>query len=159
MANLKEDTTQFKDTLGGDTLTKMKNRFKYQWKFSDFAFSFIAPCMKLCKKEENKRLTFMKRHGLYEKGEEKFVKEFDAINFARSMRVLRTLVSSMMDDSERVLTVYQKNHSIPVISEDSSSHSERDYDEVPELYTNQLRKNDHIEKVNRFMVSLSRFIY
>jgi len=49
-----------------------------------------------------------RRLELYNRGEEKFAKEFDAVYYAKSLRNLNTLMVSMLDDSEKFMANYQK---------------------------------------------------
>ena len=55
---------------------------------------------------------------LYHKGEDKFIKEFDAVHFAKSIRNLNTLVEAMLGDNEKFMVKYQKCN---VIAPDSDS--------------------------------------
>jgi hypothetical protein len=121
-------------------INKMKNRYKYDWKLSDFLFTFVAPCSFICYCFKNKKFGFMQRFGLFEKGETKYIKEFDAVYYAQNIRNMKTLVTSMMDDSERFLVTYQKYHSISVNSDTASSHDDEDYDDVPSLYMGKEKK-------------------
>ena len=41
------------------------------------------------------------------KGLKKYIQEFDAEYYAKSLRELKMLVSSLMDDSERFMSAYQ----------------------------------------------------
>ena len=63
-----------------------------------------------------------------------FAQEFDAVYFARSLRNLKMLVSSLMDDSERFLSVYQQFNAINLSSWDSDSDSSDDpHNKIPKL--------------------------
>ena len=55
------------------------------------------------------------RHRLYLKGAEKFNQETDFVYYARSLRLLKMLVSSLMDDSEKYLSVYQHQNCLRLI--------------------------------------------
>jgi hypothetical protein len=133
-------------------LNKMRNRFKYDWRLSDFLFTFVAPCSFICDCSKNKKFGFKQRLGLFEKGETKYIKEFDAVYYAQNIRNLKTLVTSMMDDSERFLVAYQRYHSISAFSDTASSHEDEDYDDVPNLYAGKEKKDKHLLKVDEFMV-------
>ena len=70
------------------------------------------------------------------------------------MRVLKTLVASMMDDSEKFLIPYQKSHALSVLSDTTSSHNDENYDQIPKLYEKK-KKERHLLRVDEFMVSNS----
>ena len=89
---------------------------------------------------------------LYEKGESKFIREFDAISYAKNMRNLNTLVTSMMDDSERFMIGYQKRNAISFDTETESDHSDEDPDSIPKMFSSIERKKTHQDKVDDFMV-------
>ena len=48
-----------------------------------------------------------KRHKLYKQGVKRFSEEFDMIHYTKSLRLLKTLLSSLMDDSEKFMSIYQ----------------------------------------------------
>ena len=94
------------------------------------------------------------RYKLYKKGEEKYIKEFDAVKIARSLRNLKMLVASLMDDSERFLSTYQQFNAISLISESNKSDSSSSpYDKIPRLLSSKTKRNKHEEWINKFMVS------
>jgi hypothetical protein len=49
---------------------------------------------------------------MFNKGENKFIKEFDAVRFVRMTRNLKMIVSSIMNDSQRFIASYQKINTI-----------------------------------------------
>mmetsp|Transcript_12871 Transcript_12871/g.11403 ORF Transcript_12871/g.11403 Transcript_12871/m.11403 type:complete len:173 (+) Transcript_12871:618-1136(+) len=75
------------------------------------------------------------------------------------MRNLTTLVTSMMDDSERFMIAYQKCNSISLYSDTSSSNSDENYDGVPKMFHKKTRKAKHIQKVNEFMEEYKKEIW
>lgn len=82
-------------------------------------------------------------------GEEKYTKEFDAIQFATNMRDLRALVKSLLDSNERFLLQNQKSHCLI----HSDSEEEPDHPQpVPKLFTTQKEKSEHDAKISEFMV-------
>ena len=129
VTDLPLDPSNSKDSISEKALNKMKNRYKYDWKLSDFLFTFVAPCSFICDCSKNKKFGLRQRFGLFEKGETKYVKEFDAVYYAQNIRNLKTLVTSMMDDSERFLVTYQKYHSISVFSDTESSNDNEEFEE------------------------------
>ena len=98
-------------------------------------------------------LNLKKRLELYDKGETKFIKEFDAVYYARSIRNLTTLVTSMIDENERFMIAYQKCHSIPLDSDTTSSFSDENYDGIPKVFSKEKKKLQHKAKVDDFMVN------
>lgn len=66
------------------------------------------------------------RYQLYEKGIDKYIKEFDAQYYAKSLRHLKMLVSSLMDDSERFMSVYQHYNCVSLIKSDTEDDSENE---------------------------------
>lgn len=88
---------------------------------------------------------------LYDKGEEKFIQEFDAVKFTKSMRNLQTLVTSMIDDNEQFMIPYQKRHTIPLNS-DFSNTDESDFEKIPKIFDTEQMKKLHMARVDDFMV-------
>ena len=70
------------------------------------------------------------------------------------MRNLNTLVTSMMDDSERVMIKYQKFNAISLSSEDEGSENdEEEKGEIPKLFTKD--KSNYQRHLDSFMVRIS----
>ncbi|CAI2382440.1 unnamed protein product [Moneuplotes crassus] len=141
-----------KDVLSEKAHKAMKRRMRYDWKISDFVYNFFSPitwllCGWWMKKNRFNANTRMK---LYEKGEAKFLNEFDAVYYARCMRNLNTLVGSLMDDSERFMITYQKTNCISADGETESSYSDDNYDDVPKMFA-KAKKKQHKTKVDDFM--------
>ena len=63
------------------------------------------------------------RYLIFKKGESKFVKEFDVVEFAKTQRKLKMLVLSLMDDNKRYLASYQKLNAISLLSNSDSNDS------------------------------------
>ncbi|CAI2386634.1 unnamed protein product [Moneuplotes crassus] len=129
---------------------RMRSRVRYDWKLSDFLVnlcSLFSCCFCRCIK---------RRYELFEKGEKKFIKEFDAVYYARNMRNLNTLVTSMMDDSEKVMITYQKQNAIPAESDETSENQDENFDDVPKMFSNKMLKEKHIQKIDLFMRKYSK---
>ena len=139
----------------------MKRTVRYDWRVSDFIFNLfrLFSFLYCCDGKGGKRLNVKKRLELYDKGETKFTKEFDAVYYARSIRNLTTLVSSMIDEKERFLITYQKANAISLDSSTSSSNSDKNYDGVPKLFAKDKKKMKHKKKVDEFMVNLITYIF
>ena len=63
------------------------------------------------------------RYLIFKRGESKFAKEFDVVEFAKTQRKLKMLVLSLMDDDKRFLASYQKLNAISLLSNSSSINS------------------------------------
>ena len=55
------------------------------------------------------------RHKLYKQGVERFNQEIDLVHYTKSLRLLKTLLSSLMDDSEKHLSIYQHQNCLKLI--------------------------------------------
>jgi len=93
------------------------------------------------------------------KGEQKYMKEFDAEYFARTMRKVNVLIATTMDDKKRFLTNFQQFNVIwPDDNISSSSDDEREdqYDKqfkkVPKLNDKRKKIAKYENKVDEFMV-------
>lgn len=87
---------------------------------------------------------------LFEKGSQKFIKEFDAEYYVKSLRKLKTLMDSLMNDEERVISVYQ--HSNVVAAYDTNSSSDDGYSKIPKLFSkNEESIEDHQKSINNLM--------
>jgi len=84
------------------------------------------------------------------------MKEFDAEYFARTMRKVEMILASTMDDSEHFLVNYQQSNAIK-FDEDSSSDSDEDprkhFRNIPNVKSKKAKQENHLEKVNEFVVS------
>ena len=91
---------------------------------------------------------------IFNKGEDKFIQEFDAVHYAKSIRNLNTLMAAMLDDSEKFMVKYQKSSLISLESSESESSNESDENDIPKLYSNVNRKAKHKIKIDEFIVRL-----
>jgi hypothetical protein len=81
------------------------------------------------------------------------MEEFDAINYVKSIRNLKMMVSSMMDDSERYLVRYQKTHVLDYDSDKSESEDGETFKDIPGMFAKPHEKEKHKMEVTEFMVS------
>ena len=58
------------------------------------------------------------RHKLYKQGVKRFNQEIDLVYYTKSLRLLKTLLSSLMDDSEKTLSIYQHQNCLKLIDWD-----------------------------------------
>ncbi|CAI2373165.1 unnamed protein product [Moneuplotes crassus] len=136
----------------------MRNRLRYDWKISDYLFNlinFISFTFCCCFKDKSK-LHAKTRLKLYRRGEQKYIKEFDAVGYAKSMRAMSTLINSLMDEKEKFMLAYQKINTIPTENESDTSDSEDAYSKVPSLFSNEAKRAEHKHKVEKFMADYSR---
>lgn len=136
-----------RDILSSSAHSAMKRRMRYDWKITDFLYTFISPLCCCCR---SRKLGVSTRHKLHKMGEDKFIKEFDAVYYANSMRNLNTLVSSLMDDSERFMITYQKSNCLS-LSQESGDSSDPGGFELPKIFQKK-RKKQHIARIDDFMV-------
>jgi len=139
----------------------MRQRVRYDWKITDFIFNFfrLFSFLFCCINKKKNKLNVKKRLELYDKGETKFIKDFDAVYYARSIRNLTTLVTSMIDQNERFMISYQKTNAISLDSSTTSSHSDENYDGVPKLFAKEKKKLEHRNRVDEFMVNYNCLSY
>jgi len=68
------------------------------------------------------------------------------------MRNLKTLVASLMDDSERFLVKYQSVNAIELFSSsESSGGEEQAYKRIPKLLAGRVSKQNHEQTIDEFM--------
>ena len=82
-----------------------------------------------------------------------YIKEFDAVYFARSLRNLKMLVASLMDDSERFLSTYQNFNTIKLGPDSSGSSSSDPHNKIPKLLSSKKSRFRHEKWINDFMVN------
>lgn len=106
-------------------------------------------------KDKGKQLSYYNRFKLYENGLDKFTQEFDAYYYAQSLRNLRVMISSLMDDSERFMAMYQHRNTITHLSEESGSESDHDAtSHMPKLLNKEKSKLDeHMANIDKFCKS------
>ena len=56
---------------------------------------------------KNTGFSLYNRHQLYKQGVERFNQEIDLVYYAKSIRLLKTLLSSSMDSGKMELSIYQ----------------------------------------------------
>ena len=84
----------------------------------------------------------------------KYVEEFDAVYFAKSLRNLKMLVASLMDDSERFLSTYQQFNVIKLVPDSNSSDSSASpQKKLPKLLLSKKSRYKHEKWIDDFMVS------
>ena len=130
----------------------MKRRFRYSYSIVDILYNYIA-ITKVFYCWRKKLRNIHDRHLLFKKGEDKFTKEFDAVDFARTQRKLKMLIHWLMDKSERFLSVYQKSNAISLSSESENQSDDPDYTKIPKMLASEQEKQDHVLAVNCFFVS------
>ena len=91
----------------------------------------------------------------FKKGEDKFLKEFDAVEFVRTQRKLKMLMNSLMNEDERFFTPYQKTNSLSLLSNsDNSDFDDHDYTKIPKFLSSAKIKQRHSVVIDKFFVSI-----
>ena len=91
----------------------------------------------------------------FKKGIQKFKKEIDIVEFARTQRKLKMLMHSLMNKSERFLAPYQKLNAITILSNsDNCESNDPEYSKIPKLLSNAKSNQLHGLTVERFIVNL-----
>ena len=90
----------------------------------------------------------------FKKGEDKFLKEFDAVEFVRTQRKLKMLMNSLMNEDERFFTPYQKTNALSLLSNsDNSDFDDHDYTKIPKFLSSAKIKQRHSVIIDKFFVS------
>ena len=103
----------------------MLHRRLYNYSIKDYWFNLLCWCKCISLNKSNP-YSLYNRYKLYKRGVEKFEKEMDIEHYTKSLRNLKIMVSAMIDDSERVMSIYQHKNSIPLLGSHSESESENE---------------------------------
>ena len=90
------------------------------------------------------------RHKLYQQGIDKFTQETDIVYYAKSLRMLKTLLSSLMDDSERYLSVFQHQNCLRLVDSYSNEDDAPDEIRIPKLFSDSSKIVPHNANINEF---------
>ena len=93
------------------------------------------------------------RHKVYQQGIDKFSQEIDIIYYVYSLRKLKTLVSSLMDDSEKYLSVYQYQNCLRLIDCSKCQENQPEELQIPKLVSNNKEINSYHQEVVSFFRS------
>ena len=93
----------------------MKHRRAFNFSSSDKWYNSLC-CLKLKKFFNETDYSLYNRHKVYLQGVDKFQKEIDVVNYTKSLRLLKILCSSLMDDSERFISNYQHQNWLRLIN-------------------------------------------
>ena len=92
------------------------------------------------------------RYKLYTRGVKKFEEELDIEYYTKSLRNLKTMVSAMMDESERFMSVYQQCNSISVIGSLSDTDSDNEITKgMPKYMENKNKVSPYSKHINMFL--------
>ena len=131
----------------------MKRRYRYSYNIFDYIYNLTWPVSLIPCRKHN-LLSLYNRYKLLKKGEDKYIKEFDAVYFARSLRNLKMLVASLMDDSERFLSTYQHFNTIKLGLDSNGNSSSDSHSRIPKLLSSKNCRLKHEKWIDDFMVSL-----
>lgn len=144
-----------KGDLAEKALKAIQRRFKYNWKISDFIYNgFGALKFLFCCVNKKNNFNIKNRLELYKEGENKLTEELDAVQFIKSIRNLTTLVSSLLDDSEKTMVQYQKSH---VLEIDKEIEEETPQERKPNLFSKLAEKLIHKSEIEVFMVKIIQY--
>lgn len=115
--------------------SNMQSRRYFNYTCKDFMYCMFC-CCKQWSKDKEKPYSLYNRYSLLEKGVDRFNKEFDSEYYAKSLRRLQMLMSSLMDDNERYLSFYQRTNTISLIANEDSGKEEED-----EIFKNIIMRN------------------
>ena len=90
------------------------------------------------------------RHKLYLQGISRFKQEIDIVKYAKSLRLLKILVSSLMDKSEKYLSTYHQQNCLKLTSCELCKDSAPKSQTIPRLNSKVSDIETHIKNVNRF---------
>ena len=91
----------------------------------------------------------------FKKGEDKFLKEFDAVEFVRTQRKLKMLMNSLINEDERFFTPYQKTNALSLFSNsDNSDFDDPDYTKIPKFLSSAKIKQKNSVVIDKFFVSV-----
>ena len=90
---------------------------------------------------------------MYQQGVDKFAQEIDVISYTKSLRLLKTLLSSLMDDSEKYLSIYQHQNCLKLFDRDMNEDDASEDIQIPHLMSNSETIESHQKEVNRFFRS------
>jgi len=135
------------------TVKSMKARRSYNYTTLDYLYN-LWWCLKSKKFCNNKPMSLYNRYQLFKKGSKLFINELDIVNYARSLRKLKMLVHSLMDDHEKFLSFYQHSNTIDLDWTDSDSDFE--IQKIPKMFSKYTLENDEYQKrIDKFIQSYS----
>ena len=92
------------------------------------------------------------RYKLHEKGLDKYVQEFDAEYYAKSLRHLKVLIATILDDSERFMTVYQHCNALTLVGSDTETDSENEaVKDMPSYLSKTNKSLKHRDNISEFL--------
>lgn len=147
------DKTDPRIDLISTAKASMAHRRFYNYSMFDFGYNILC-CVKCLSPHKEKRFSYFNRYQLYEKGVDKYLKEFDAEYYTKSLRNLKMLVSSLMDDSERFMNLYQHSNTISLLKLESGNDSDDEQEKkIPKLSSKQMKEEKHKESIDGFFDS------
>lgn len=132
----------------------MKHRYKYDWNIKDFLYNLFRSfsCLFSCLLKRKNSFNLKNRLTLYDRGEEKFIQEFDAVYYARNMRNIKAIAKSFQTNMKEFMLMYQKANCISLTSDSDDEPSEGFYDIVPPRFASEDQKRNAEDKIDKFMV-------
>jgi hypothetical protein len=95
-----------------NAVMSMKERRRFSHSSTDYLYNMFCICKSAHFCCRGKKMHIKNRYKLFQKGEEQYLKEFDAEYFTSTMRQVHVLLASMMDEKQRFLSNYQQYNAI-----------------------------------------------
>ncbi|CDW91220.1 UNKNOWN [Stylonychia lemnae] len=149
---------KFKDKIEqkdiGNVLFAFLNRSRFSYTIQDI-IHYIMKCMCLRNIEENRRRKLYKRHFLFDKAQEKFGQELDAIRIVKTLRKFKMLAQALLSQKHRLVLKFQRQNLIETSSSSSDSDN-NNYDTVRLMEnTNPLIRLVMFGKLKKMMTGFS----
>ncbi|CDW71429.1 UNKNOWN [Stylonychia lemnae] len=112
----------------GNILFAFLNRERFSYAVKDI-IHYILKCMCFRNIEENRKRKIYKKHFLFEKAEEKFMQELDAIRIVKTLRKFKMLAQALLSQKQRLVLRFQRQNLIETSSSSSDSDN-NNYDTV-----------------------------
>ncbi|CDW85794.1 UNKNOWN [Stylonychia lemnae] len=153
-----EKEFKFKDKIEqkdiGNVLFAFLNRGRFSYTIQDI-IHYILKCMCFRNIEENRRKKLYKRHFLFDKAQEKFGQELDAIRIVKTLRKFKMLAQALLSQKHRLVLKFQRQNLIETSSSSSDSDN-NNYDTVRLMEnTNPLIRLVMFGKLKKMMTGFS----
>lgn len=151
---MEEPAELTKDELGRKVASIIKYRSQYNWNITDMIYNLSGYFKFIFHWWINKKnkLNVRNRFKYYSKGKAKYWDEFDAIKFSKSMRNLRSLVASLLDDSEQFMIKHQKSNVLQLDASENNQDIDSNEEKALHLFSSKEEKTLHKNKIESFMV-------
>ena len=139
-----------KSELASRAIQNIQNRFKYSYSFLDIIYNIFYPlkCIKCSWKKNTNSLH--QRYKIFLKGEEQYIKEFDATKFIRKQRKLNLIVKHLINQKEQTLFKFQKWNALNFDTSSSENLSDKfECISMPAFISSINSKKVYFETINK----------